>query len=62
MKTLNRTNLVLAGFGFLAFAFFAAELIETKGLPIIGLVVAYITTVAIIAVAGNDNTRTKKLI
>ena len=62
MKNFNLTNTTLAVFGLFAVAFFAINLIEAKGLEVVGPVIAYITAGAIFATAGNDNKRTKKLV
>jgi hypothetical protein len=62
MKNMNLTNLTLAIFGLLAVAFFGINLVEAKGLGVVGPVVAYVTVTVIFVVAGGDNTRAKKLV
>ena len=62
MKTLNLTNLTIAVMGLLAVVFFGVTLVETEGLNAIGVVVGYATAIAIMAVAGKDNVRTKRLV
>lgn len=62
MNTNTRTNFTIGIAGFAAAAFFGVTLIETTGLETIGILAAYVTALAIFAVAGADNNRRKKLV